>query len=50
MNVIVDNMEALLTEAHKAKGWQWVQQVPMWTTWPMEKFGQSTLFLPSFSI
>jgi hypothetical protein len=32
-------MEALLTDAHKAKGWFWVCSEPMWTTWPMEKFG-----------
>jgi len=38
MNSIVDGMEALLAEAHKTKGWQWVCSEPMWTTWPMEKF------------
>jgi hypothetical protein len=41
MNSIVDGMEALLTDAHKAKGWHWVCSEPMWTTWPMEKFGVS---------
>jgi len=38
MNSIVDGMEALLADAHKAKGWHWVSSEPMWTTWPMEKF------------
>jgi hypothetical protein len=41
MNSIIDGMEALLADAHKAKGWQWVYSEPMWTTWPMEKFGAS---------
>ncbi|KAI9458040.1 hypothetical protein F5148DRAFT_337681 [Russula earlei] len=38
MNTIVEGMEALLADAHKAKGWEWVCSEPMWTTWPMEKF------------
>ena len=41
MNSIIDGMEALLADAHKAKGWHWVYSEPMWTTWPMEKFGAS---------
>ena len=41
MNTIIDGMEALLADAHKAKGWNWVYSEPMWTTWPMEKFGAS---------
>jgi hypothetical protein len=41
MNSIVDGMEALLADAHKGKGWHWVCSEPMWTTWPMEKFGVS---------
>lgn len=41
MNTIVDGMEALLADAHKTKGWHWVYSEPMWTTWPMEKFGAS---------
>lgn len=32
-------MEALLADAHRTKGWLWVCSEPMWTTWPMEKFG-----------
>jgi len=42
-------MEALLADAHKAKGWHWVSAEPMWTSWPMEKLGASihiALFLP----
>jgi len=39
MNVVVDNLEALVAEAHKAKGWQWVCQEPLWVTWSLEKFG-----------
>ncbi|KAN0124064.1 hypothetical protein V8E52_002554 [Russula decolorans] len=38
MNSIIDGMEALLADAHKAKGWHWVYSEPTWTTWPMEKF------------
>jgi len=41
MNSTVDAMEALLADAHKAKGWHWVCSEPMWTTWTMEKFGAS---------
>lgn len=40
LNTIVENMEALLFEAHKTKGWQWVHEEPMWVTWPLEKFGR----------
>ncbi len=32
-------MEVLLADAHKSKGWLWVCSEPMWTTWPLEKFG-----------
>ena len=35
----MDNLEELVTEAHKAKGWMWVSQEPLWTTWTIEKFG-----------
>jgi hypothetical protein len=40
INAVIDNMESLLFEAHKTKGWKWVQEEPMWATWPMEKFGR----------
>ena len=38
MNTVVDNMEALLFDAHKTRGWQFVQEA-MWVTWSLEKFG-----------
>lgn len=38
MSSIIDDMEALLADAHRTKGWLWVCSEPMWTTWPMEKF------------
>ncbi|KIK06624.1 hypothetical protein K443DRAFT_129889 [Laccaria amethystina LaAM-08-1] len=38
MNSTIDNLEAVLYEAHKAKGWEWVQTEPLWVTWPLEKF------------
>jgi len=41
MNIVIDNMESLLYEAHKTKGWKWVQEEPLWVTWPMEKFGRA---------
>jgi hypothetical protein len=44
MNVVIDNLEGLLTEAHQAKGWRWVSQEPMWLTWSMEKFGMFNAF------
>src|ERR1700761_945151 len=39
MSSVVDDMETLLADAHRTKGWLWVCSEPMWTTWPMEKFG-----------
>lgn len=41
MNTLVDNMESVLYEAHKAKGWQWVDQEPLWVTWSLRKFVSS---------
>ncbi|KAF8350860.1 hypothetical protein F5887DRAFT_876109 [Amanita rubescens] len=38
MNTVIDNMEALLIEAQKTKGWKWVDEEPMWLTWSLEKF------------
>jgi len=38
MNSVIDSLEALVVEAHKAKGWKWVQEEPLWVTWPLEKF------------
>ena len=39
MNSIIDNMEAVLVEAHKVKGWRFVHEHPLWVTWTLEKFG-----------
>ncbi|KAJ7168170.1 hypothetical protein C8R43DRAFT_140289 [Mycena crocata] len=47
MNSVIDGMEALLIEAHKAKGWQWASQEPLWVTWSLEKFVTS---IPSLLI
>ncbi|KAJ7582594.1 hypothetical protein C8J56DRAFT_792229 [Mycena floridula] len=41
MNSVVDSLEALVAEAHKAKGWKWVQEEPLWVTWSLEKFASS---------
>ncbi|KAK7049224.1 hypothetical protein VNI00_005825 [Paramarasmius palmivorus] len=34
----VENFEGLVVEAHKQKGWQWVEKEPLWTTWSLDKF------------
>ncbi|KAH7926289.1 hypothetical protein BV22DRAFT_1009331 [Leucogyrophana mollusca] len=41
MNVVIDNMEAILFEAHRTKGYQWCQEEPLWVSWPLEKFVSS---------
>jgi len=38
---VIENLEAVLFEAHKVKGWQWVHEEPLWVTWPLEKFVSS---------
>ncbi|KAG7452854.1 uncharacterized protein BT62DRAFT_879574 [Guyanagaster necrorhizus] len=38
MNTVIDTLEGLVTEAHKNKGWHWVQHEPLWVTWPLNKF------------
>ncbi|TFK42752.1 hypothetical protein BDQ12DRAFT_732366 [Crucibulum laeve] len=38
INVTIDNLEAVLVEAHKIKGWKWVYEEPLWVTWSLEKF------------
>ncbi|KAH9484167.1 hypothetical protein JR316_0003647 [Psilocybe cubensis] len=38
MNSIIENLELVLIDAHKVKGWQWVQETPLWVTWPLEAF------------
>ena len=45
MSNIVDNLETVLIEAHKVKGWPWVHQEPLWVTWPLEKFGGHLIFV-----
>ena len=47
MNSVVDNLEAVLIDATKVKGWKWAQQEPLWVTWSLEKFGE--YFLDSFN-
>lgn len=42
MNSVVSGLESLLFEADKAKGWKWVHDEPLWTTWSLEKFGMQT--------
>jgi hypothetical protein len=43
MNTVVESLETVLIEAYKVRGWKWCQEEPMWTTWPLEKFGASSL-------
>ncbi|KAF8590439.1 hypothetical protein K439DRAFT_1403467 [Ramaria rubella] len=38
MAAMVDNLESVVYEAHKTKGWKWVQEEPLWCTWTLEKF------------
>jgi len=49
MTSLVDSAELILTEASKAKGWQWVHREPMWCTWSLEKFVTSLpVLLPPY--
>ncbi|KAI0047959.1 hypothetical protein FA95DRAFT_1558488 [Auriscalpium vulgare] len=41
MTLLIENLEVALADAHKAKGWAWVQSEPLWTTWSLEKFVSS---------
>ena len=43
LNSAVDKMELVLFEAHRAKGWQWVEEEPLWTSWSLHKFGMSAI-------
>lgn len=45
MSALVDALDALVGDAHRAKGWQWVASEPLWLSWPLEKFGTSGAFL-----
>ncbi|KAK7440203.1 hypothetical protein VKT23_017145 [Stygiomarasmius scandens] len=38
---VIENLEALVIDAHKNKGPTWVQQEPLWVTWSLEKFATS---------
>ncbi|KAF9472779.1 hypothetical protein BDN70DRAFT_886600 [Pholiota conissans] len=38
MNAVIDNLEIVLVDASKVKGWQWVEQEPLWVTWSLENF------------
>ncbi|KAF7311606.1 Aldo-ket-red domain-containing protein [Mycena kentingensis (nom. inval.)] len=38
MNAAVDGLEAVLIDAHRAKGCQWASEEPLWVTWSLEKF------------
>ena len=39
MSKIIRNLEQLLYEVHKTKGWKFVEE-PLWVTWSLEKFGK----------
>ncbi|KAG2020499.1 hypothetical protein CC2G_005832 [Coprinopsis cinerea AmutBmut pab1-1] len=41
MNTVIDNLEAVVVEAHKVKGYQWVRDEPLWVSWSLEKFGKT---------
>ncbi|KAF8078125.1 hypothetical protein FPV67DRAFT_1557527 [Lyophyllum atratum] len=41
MNAAIENMETVVFEAHKIKGWQWVHEEPLWVTWSLERFVSS---------
>jgi hypothetical protein len=43
MNNTIENMEQVLYEAHKVKGWTWVHEHPLWVTWSLEMFGMLRL-------
>ncbi|KAI0035757.1 hypothetical protein K488DRAFT_42740 [Vararia minispora EC-137] len=38
MAAVVEGLDTLIAEAHKAKGWEWVHGEPLWVTWTLEKF------------
>ncbi|KAI0818730.1 hypothetical protein BC629DRAFT_671954 [Irpex lacteus] len=44
---LVESIEGLVPDAHKTKGWQFVQE-PLWATWSLEKFATSipTILVP----
>ncbi|KAL5511729.1 hypothetical protein ACEPAH_4947 [Sanghuangporus vaninii] len=38
LSAVMDSLESLVSEAHKAKGWAWVETEPLWCTWTLERF------------
>lgn len=36
---LIESLETLLYDACKLKGWKWVHEEPLWSTWTLEKFG-----------
>jgi hypothetical protein len=49
MSTVLDNMEALMFEAERLKGFQWCHEEPLWVSWPIEKFGRLRSLLSSVS-
>jgi len=50
MDSAIDNMEQVLYEAQRAKGWQWVHKHPLWLTWSLETFvTRIAELLPSYN-
>jgi hypothetical protein len=49
MSTVLDNMETLMFEAERLKGFQWCHEEPLWVSWPIEKFGRLSSFLSSLS-
>ena len=45
MNSLIENLEGVLVEAHKTKGWQFAIE-PLWVTWSLEKFGVLGVLFP----
>ncbi|KAG8900207.1 hypothetical protein FRC01_010220 [Tulasnella sp. 417] len=43
MSSLVDAVESLVVEAYKTKGWTWVSEEPLWLTWTLERFGQTSI-------
>ncbi|KAF4615496.1 hypothetical protein D9613_002904 [Agrocybe pediades] len=38
MNSVIENLEMVLIDASKVKGWRWVHEEPLWVTWSLEAF------------
>ena len=46
----MDNLDALVIEAHKVKGYQWVHEEPLWISWSLEKFGTPSSWLTAMQM